>query len=572
MNNEILGPYEKEKLLELPVFSAATLLCPQAPVGEKTEEWKEASAYPEIAAILKQSGAQAPQNAQASGPAAAQGAAPAAQAPEPSLTTSRRLSALAKPVEPTPPPSQEIASPLEVNQLGSAKSAPGKDEPSFAPSFDPLTISEIRKRGSSPQQESPKPAAAAEQPAEIQPQSEPQHTAAQPPERFSSGAEPAAGAAPAGQPLSISALDNKAIEDINAKLDVTTRIGATKDDIEILKERITHIGETLAAMKNDQFHQELIEKVNRLETAVSEIKGALAQRSPAPQAAPMERQPEPALQPRREPPQAALTSAEARPPKAGTETVIVDQGSRGKASGGIVKRALKFVLVLAGLAVALFGTVVAMKFFGGPDLTGLLPVKPAFLAETPAEPPADAPFQQDGGAQAAAGQASTPAPAAAKKDISPEIIFFGRQYALKTGGPILEGKISEDAAFRKGNFNKLDWQARELPGGTFELSASIPLLDNSGKLSYRYEVDYAGKSLKAMDAMSQKPLDALAAQKPAKPAAKARGQQPARAKAGAKRSAAKNVPPKPGAAAKTAPAASPDEEYEYVYEDEAGAE
>ena len=37
VNNEILGPFEKEKLLELPSFTPSLLICPQTPVGEKTE-------------------------------------------------------------------------------------------------------------------------------------------------------------------------------------------------------------------------------------------------------------------------------------------------------------------------------------------------------------------------------------------------------------------------------------------------------------------------------------------------------------------------------------------------------
>ena len=63
VNNEILGPYEKEKLFELPVFSPATLICPQTPVGEKTEDWKEASTYPEIAAMLQSGAGLAPKPA-----------------------------------------------------------------------------------------------------------------------------------------------------------------------------------------------------------------------------------------------------------------------------------------------------------------------------------------------------------------------------------------------------------------------------------------------------------------------------------------------------------------------------
>ena len=80
INNEILGPYEKEKLFELPVFTAATLICPQTPVGEKTQDWKEASTYPEVAALLNVSGAAA---APAAGSSPAPMPKPGTVGPEP---------------------------------------------------------------------------------------------------------------------------------------------------------------------------------------------------------------------------------------------------------------------------------------------------------------------------------------------------------------------------------------------------------------------------------------------------------------------------------------------------------
>ncbi len=52
MNNEFLGPFEKEKLAELPNFSSSSLICPETPVGEQAGGWKEASTYPEVSAIL----------------------------------------------------------------------------------------------------------------------------------------------------------------------------------------------------------------------------------------------------------------------------------------------------------------------------------------------------------------------------------------------------------------------------------------------------------------------------------------------------------------------------------------
>ena len=48
VNNEILGPYEKDEIKALPAYSPTLLICPQTPVGEKTEEWREVSSCPEF--------------------------------------------------------------------------------------------------------------------------------------------------------------------------------------------------------------------------------------------------------------------------------------------------------------------------------------------------------------------------------------------------------------------------------------------------------------------------------------------------------------------------------------------
>lgn len=49
VNNEILGPYEVEEVKALPAYSPDLLVCPQTPVGEKTEEWREVSKCPDFA-------------------------------------------------------------------------------------------------------------------------------------------------------------------------------------------------------------------------------------------------------------------------------------------------------------------------------------------------------------------------------------------------------------------------------------------------------------------------------------------------------------------------------------------
>lgn len=48
VNNEILGPYEKDEIKALPAYSPSLLICPQTPVGEKTEAWREVSSCPDF--------------------------------------------------------------------------------------------------------------------------------------------------------------------------------------------------------------------------------------------------------------------------------------------------------------------------------------------------------------------------------------------------------------------------------------------------------------------------------------------------------------------------------------------
>lgn len=89
LNNEVCGPFEKEKLSGLANFSLSTLICPETPAGGETSSWKAASAYPEVLAVL--------------GPA------------------------------PAKPRVTEAESPLELTMRGSLISIPGLNEPALAP-------------------------------------------------------------------------------------------------------------------------------------------------------------------------------------------------------------------------------------------------------------------------------------------------------------------------------------------------------------------------------------------------------------------------------------------------------
>lgn len=54
INDEVAGPFEKEELAKLPQFSNSLLICPQSPVGEKTQDWHEAATFPEISALISE--------------------------------------------------------------------------------------------------------------------------------------------------------------------------------------------------------------------------------------------------------------------------------------------------------------------------------------------------------------------------------------------------------------------------------------------------------------------------------------------------------------------------------------
>lgn len=641
INNEILGPYEKEKLFELPVFSATTLICPQTPVGEKTEDWKEASTYPEITAMLGSppGGGTKQLTPEAGSPQ------PAAKSerPQPVFNTelpeSKPKSLSPHPIDQTPPAAAHHieGADFEVNQLGGGKAPRKKEEPQPAPSFtgadfDPMSLSQIGRRAEAsgpdaPQQEPLKPADAEFTPPEILP-SAPSPSPAPPP--LAAGAmehlEPMAQQIPAAEPpfspapgaapvpvLETRPAGAKSLDEIDSKLETLAANSLTKRDIEPLKEKLGQMGEVLSSMKSDQFQREIMDKIQCLEKSLSDIKASLAHapvpetvfsraQAPAPAAASpqtasisvgavSERTPFPGNFPAGGPraevspasgPQTAretsLAPTEPKKPMEEAKQEVVDKGTSGRTSGktGVIKKIFKFVITLILLAAAAGGAAFALKHFGVFDVTKVLPFPVPFLsAPKPAGTPE--PFQ--------AGQAPTtpqeaqqaPAPQAepAKTDLSPEIIFIGRTFAATTGGPTLENKILENAAARKGDPNKAAWQSKELPNGMFELSAVIPLMDGKGQLSYNYEVDYARKTVKPLDDESAKPLDAILKENQAPRQAKAqmkKGRQGAGAASpGGKRPrpAAKRAGKRAGQA-KEKPAAAAEDEYEYVYEDEAG--
>jgi len=656
VNNEILGPYEKEKLFELPVFTASTLICPQTPVGEKTEDWKEASTYPEVASLLNSHGAPTPASAPAPAPGqAAPAATPqpgGAQLPKPgTLQPSGQIERPA-PVFNTEMPESKLK-PLSLHKIDQAPAAGAvQPSPSFTSAgFDPMTLSQIGKRADAQQADPvptgegmstlsqidkragaqrPETAAAGNPQPEIKSLPAAQPAAAPAPDTlspalhevpalnkiednrsaaFSPAAAPAPvpapapaaespAPAPAPAPSFAAApqsapVDQKSFEEINSKLEALGRTALTKQDIEPLKEKLGQMGEVLSSMKNSQFQRDIMDKIQYLESSLSEIKTSLAQ-------APAVQKPQPAAiestsaamlspQPAKE---ASVKPAETVKPAQAAKPEATDQGSSGKASkfaaiGGILKKIFKLLITLVLLTAVLGVAAYALKNYGIFDVTKFLPFQVPYLSSTQTEAPGEAgqastaanaqAFPQSGEARPADQTAAqgtqaqtkpaveapaTPQAAPAKKDLSDEIIYIGRTYALKADGSTLENMIEKDAAAKRGDFNRITWEVKEMADGMFQLSGHVPLTGKSGQVVYSYQVDYARKSVKALDEMSKKPLDALI-KGPAslKPAQTKKG----RAAAGAKqpRPAAKSAK-----AAKAKPAA--DEEYEYVYEEDPG--
>ena len=591
INNEILGPYEKEKLFELPVFTAATLICPQTPVGEKTQDWKEASTYPEVAALLSTSGASAAPAA-GSSPAPlpkpdAVGSEPKLERPAPVFNTEMPESKL-KPlslhtIDQAPPaaaPHIEGAN-FGVGPLGEAKGLPKPDPLQSAPSFTsanfkPMTLSQIGKR------------------ADVQtpgatPTGESMSTLSQTFEATAPAPVPARQSpAAAGQ-----GADNNSLGEITSRLDALARAALTKQDIDPLREKLGQMGEVISSMKNGQFQRDIMDKMQHLENSISDIKASL---SLMPSAAPARAAQSPqfaaiesnsasmmASQPGRIAPAkpAEPVKAEKQGSASGghdSSTLkplsgdgITDQGSSGKTSKliAVMKKIVRLLLTLVLLAAVLGGAAFYLKQFGVFDVTKFLPFRIPYLSSPQAEPEIAAPQPFPEEAQAVAketgqtGEAQQAPAEPPKKELSPEIIYIGRTYTAKPGGETLENMIYRDAAVRKGDFNKTTWQVKELSGSMFELDGVMPLKDNSGQLVYRYEVDYARKSVKPLDGMSKKPMDALLNVRAAA--------QPDRSKTKKGRKAA-GAATRPAAAkpAKAKPAPPADDEYEYVYEEEAG--
>lgn len=599
VNNEILGPFEKEKLLELPSFSPSLLVCPQTPVGEKTEDWKEAATYPELSALL---GSGASLSVPKAAPAPE--AQPAAEPPSSEKPASSFKPMVSSSIEQTPPAGHGLDNiNIAAHSLGKAHT----DEPAPAVSaphqssanFDPISLSQIVRRTENvqPQEAAPasnEPLAKEPPPAFSSPFEAPEQAKEVP--AFTPAAETPAftpSAAPELETFSRPAAaysqpDKGALDALNQKIDALAKNAATKLDLSAAVDpfhlKLDQLGEAVSSIKNSQYPREIMDKLAYLENSLAEIKGAMrsapapAQEMSSQQEFKPERNSDTVFGVQSPPPQqksareaakeAAAKEAGAKDAAKGTAKPmeIVDQGGgKGSKLGGAVKKLGKLAVTLALLVAVLLGAVIGLKQFGVFDATGFIPF-PLPFAGTPAKQEQPAPEAQPAAAQPAqpqqpaqpAAQPQPQAQASKEPDHSPEIIYFTRTYRANPKGPSLEDKISENAELAGGDYGQVDWKVKQGGEGLFEITAKVPT--KSGYVTYTYIVDYNKKSLLPADESGKAAFDALtAAPKRVKGAGKGKRQLPA-AKAGA-RKAAKAAAPKVGKA---------DDEYEYVYEDDDG--
>ncbi|OGS11563.1 MAG: hypothetical protein A2234_04435 [Elusimicrobia bacterium RIFOXYA2_FULL_58_8] len=544
VNNEILGPFEKDSLLKLPAFTPSLLICPQTPVGEKTEDWKEAATYPEISAAMTPGTLQS---------------APAISQEQPSITQpGRDLKSLTPaPVDPVPPKESNLSGvPVEVNHLErSGHTAPAQTPVAqSASSFDPISISSIAKKADM--------LAATEIPAIVQENFPSKETQQSFPAPVPEPIQPAGIESfqhPAIVQASVTVPNNHALEELERKLETLAQNAISRQDLaaaaDPLKMKLDQMGEVLANMKNSQFQREIMDKLAYLENAVGEIRSGLKDK-PA-QAAPLQEvkvKPAPAISPK--------------------TTVIVDQGSRGFSIGAIFGAIIGFIfktiMTLALLSAVAFAAAIALKNAGVFDASKFIPFPVPFLssgagtaataatAENTRTTAAMAQFEALTSAQPEAKTETNTMP-----DASPEIIYFARYYTASAGGAKLEDKILEITAAAGGNYSQANWQAKKLGPDLYEAAAVIPV--KTGNMTFTYSVDYAKKILIPVDPAGKTAFDALGNTTAAK--AKKTGRKASNKSINKTAAATPAAKAKAGTAAAKKPA-KPEDEYEYVYEDE----
>ena len=431
VKNEILGPFEKEKLLELPEFASSLLICPQTPVGEKTEDWKEASAYPEIATLLGGQGGAAASEPPAIPPAAVIGETsaaapleePAPLSPAQSSTAPAPAPAAIEPASIELEPRADAAPKAETGGLKHLNPTPinpaAIEHKETGGAFDipvvklsgelsghgkighPGTIqSEELHHDEKPATAEPAPAAA---PREIQAVPEaaaPAEPAPAEAKNFSTSFDPISlssiggrntppEAAPSAQPADFAPqpaaaappFDPSVIEEIikrNLKL-AASPPPDIRPHLDPLVIKIDQMGEILSSMRNSRFQQEVMTKIGLIEDSISELRRMVGDKQGPAAEKPAEKGKTSGLFGFGAAPAKKETSpAEKAPaPEPAKEEEIVDEGSKGESSGSragaAVKKLLRGIMTLILLVAVLGGAAFMLRNLGIFDVTPYIP-------------------------------------------------------------------------------------------------------------------------------------------------------------------------------------------------------
>ena len=560
INNEILGPFEKDKLFQLPSFTPSLLICPQTPVGEKTEDWKEAASYPEISAALTPGTAQSAPPVESPAPSAV-----SADISTPAQPSQDLKSLTPSPVETVPPRESNFGGiTLEVNHLERSGRLPSGPEQitQSAPGFDPVSISSITNKSDAIAATGPEISNRGPGTSNDKDSQQPNPMTPEPAQPVVSDPFPQPAAAAAPQ-------DNSGLENLNRKLEALAQSAVSRQDITELtaplQTKLEQMGEALFAIKNSQMQREIMDKLIFLENSVVELKASIKEKTAAPQEQPpmvFERTQDIVFGAQ---PLVQEEKAKPAPVSNAKTTIIVDQGKKNSIIGAVIKKFFRFMLTLLLLTSVLIIAAIGLKIAGVFDFDKYLPFPlPPFIAQL--IPPAPAPAADNQAAQAAPAQETQPE-LPKEPDSSPEVIYFARYYKASPNGVKLEDKIAEIAAAAGGSYRPDSWQAKKSGPDMYEASAVISA--KQGDITFSYIVDYAKKTLLPGNPSGKAAFDALT--KTAAAQAKKPGR---RTKNKNIRGTATPVPaaaPAPKAAAKPAAAktsAGADDEYEYVYEEE----
>ena len=620
IKNEILGPYEKEKLFEIPDFDPTILLCPQTPIGEKTEDWKEAASYPEISAMLnspkidnlkkadkdpaekenkpiaevslQEKNEDIQKKPETDGTAAQEATVknekPDSEQETLSLNQLKPTPLDASPVNEESPSSITPLDNFEVNKLSSInkedeekKESPQtqekpstKEESSAMPDtvstnsiFDPISISQINRKtleGLKTQKDA------------AQEENPPANEKLETPVKESPETSDISAPPPAVSNAENTQSPLEAEQDIYGKLNELSRNSISKSDLssymEPINNKLSQIDKNISDLETAKLANEIKEmsgKLNHLEDVITEIKLNMS----------IERQPaENAIQQKKHLKNDNLRQGfsvmgeEIKKPKETVEDIskaiskeknkIIDEGEKRDEKSkkpSLIKALFKSLLTVILLAAVLVISAIALKQAGIIDLAKILPF--TFLTEEKTQTYNTAPASQT--------VEKNPLP---QRDMNPEIIFFTKTYSNKTGTKNIENQIILIAGKLKGDTDSIEWQANKISGNIYMVNAAVPVPSKQSKIDYDFETDYIEKTVKPLNTQAKNVLDNLIdVIKPKKKPMKSKKRalkygKSSRKKRTYAKSSKKIIKP----AAKKPVVKEPvpeDDEYEYVYED-----